>query len=80
MDILTLIRDNDVSPHTNKQAHTVFDLSAPAPCPRCDASAEPVDAVPDARTLNERGAVGHHGSDDYVTCSSPSHWDRLPKS
>jgi len=29
-------------------------------------------------TLNERGALGHHGSDDYTTCTEPMHWDKVP--
>lgn len=29
-------------------------------------------------TLAERGALGHHGSDDYATCVTSDHWDRVP--
>lgn len=31
-----------------------------------------------ALTLAERGAMGHHGSDDYSTCMQPTHWERVP--
>lgn len=42
--------------------------SAAANCPLCSP----------APTLAARGAMGHHGDDDYATCNEHRHWERIP--
>ena len=36
------------------------------------------DPVAHSPTLAERGAMGHHGDDDYATCNERRHWERIP--
>lgn len=31
-----------------------------------------------AAAIASRGGLGHHGDDDYATCTTERHWEKLP--